>query len=29
MRTKTKVEVESLDDPMMEQLHSIRREIAV
>jgi hypothetical protein len=28
MRTKTKVEVEFPDDPMMEQLHSIRREIA-
>jgi hypothetical protein len=28
MRTKTKVEVEFPGDPMMKQLHSIRREIA-
>jgi hypothetical protein len=28
MKTKTKIETEFPDDPMMEQLHSIRREIA-
>ena len=28
MRAKTKIEIEFPNDPMMEQLHSIRREIA-